>query len=76
LNNGDMKVEIVCKGCGCRIFDVETHEDSDNTVLSGVSIPCHRCGRVLTFKKYSERELRKRAKQKKVNGDFRWQMYI
>lgn len=76
MNKEDRKVEIVCKGCGCRIFDVETQEDSDDIALKGVTILCHRCGRALTFKRFTERELRRKAKQKKVNGTLRWQMYI
>lgn len=50
-------IQIHCKQCKRHFFDylVETNDNSDSEiVLSGISIKCDRCKRVITLKKYTQ----------------------
>ena len=50
-------IEIRCKQCKKRIFDymISCEDGSDNeVVMSGISLKCDRCNRVMIMKKYTQ----------------------
>jgi len=50
-------IEIRCKQCKKRFFDymISCENDSDNeVVMSGISLKCDRCNRVMIMKKYTQ----------------------
>lgn len=60
------KIEVRCKKCNFYILDYEIQGDDSQIVLQGIGIMCHRCKRVLRFKKYTEGFLVSHSKKEMV----------
>ena len=50
----DDVVELRCKKCNMKIMEYMLQHDDDACALSGISLKCSRCKRVIMLMKYTE----------------------
>lgn len=62
LKNKTEIVKIKCKKCNMTICQYEFQEQDDAPALGGGIFKCHRCKRVLSFKKYTDRMIQNSSK--------------
>lgn len=76
LNNEKREVEVICKVCGNRMFDMDFVEGDEMLNVRQMYNRCRRCKRTIDFLHIKKKELLKPPKHVVVNGTYRWRLYF